>query len=87
MKGIRLDLNNLEIFLKKKLSLDFKLTFNKDFLKVFIVKQEQNFLEIKRKIAKLANIHPTNIKLFYIKNFPLTRSSKTDYNKLNKFND
>ena len=87
LNGIRLDLNNLEIYLKKQLLLDLKLAFKKDSLKVFIVKEKQNFLEIKRKIAKLANIHSTNIKLFYVKNFPLTRSRKTDYHKLSKLYD
>ena len=87
LNGIRIDLDSLENLLKKKLSLNIKLSLNKKFIKAFFLKDLDNYIEIKRKISALSNIHPSNIKIFTLKSFPLTRSNKIDYSKLNKMYD
>ena len=87
LNGIRIDLDSLENLLKKKLFLNIKLSLNKKFIKAFFLKDLDNYIEIKRKISALSNIHPSNIKIFTLKSFPLTRSNKIDYSKLNKMYD
>lgn len=87
LNGIRLDLNDLENELKKELLIDLRISTNGNKLKIFLIKNIENIVEFKSKLSKISNIHPSNLKIFILKEFPLTRSSKTDYNKLNKFDD
>ena len=87
LNGIRLDLNDLEFELKKELRIDLRISSNIKELRVFLIKNIKNLVEFKSKVSKISNIHPSNLKIFILKEFPLTRSNKTDYNKLNKFHD
>ncbi len=87
LNGIRLDLNELEFELKKELMIDLRISSNFKELRVFLIKNIQNLVEFKSKVSKISNIHPSNLKISILKEFPLTRSNKTDYNKLKKIDD
>tara|TARA_Y100001970_G_C14259135_1_gene878178 strand:+ start:12602 stop:14020 length:1419 start_codon:yes stop_codon:yes gene_type:complete len=86
LNGIRLELDNLEKELTKKFLTEVKIVSDKKNLKIFFYKKIKNILEMKSKASKFSNVHPSNIKLFKIKKFPLTRSNKINYNYLRKLN-
>jgi hypothetical protein len=67
--------------------IDLRISSNFKELRVFLIKNIQNLVEFKSKVSKISNIHPSNLKISILKEFPLTRSNKTDYNKLKKIDD
>tara|TARA_B100000965_G_scaffold395207_1_gene408412 strand:+ start:840 stop:2261 length:1422 start_codon:yes stop_codon:yes gene_type:complete len=87
LKGIRLELDNLEKEFGKRFLKEVKLVLYNETLKVFFIKKVNNMAEIKSKVSKLSNVHPSNIKIYVINKFPLTSSNKINYNNLKKFNE
>ena len=84
IKGLRMNLDEMESKLKKNLNLECKILNKDNSLVLFIEKNLKNELEIKRKISRLSLVHNSDIIIKKIKNFPKTLRGKIDHKKLLK---
>ncbi|MAV56368.1 MAG: hypothetical protein CMI79_02385 [Candidatus Pelagibacter sp.] len=82
IKGLRINLEETESKLKNKLSFECRVTGKDENLNVYIIKNVKNITEIKRSISKILSIHPSDINVKIIKNFPKTVSGKIKYSEL-----
>ena len=84
IKGLRMNLDEMESKLKKNLNLECKILNKDNSLVLFIEKNLKNELEIKRKISRLSLVHNSDIVIKKIKNFPKNLRGKIDHKKLLK---